>query len=180
MKQVLNGLRMLQSTVMLVCSVGAVAAGADTIPAEIKAPAGEKLVLKVHATGSQIYTCKAAPADGTYQWTLKAPDAQLLDKKGAVIGRHYAGPTWKYKDGSEITGKASAHVDSPDPSSIPWLLVAVTGHTGEGTFAKVSSVQRINTQGGKPPSEPCSAAAAGTESSSSYSADYLFYAPSAR
>jgi hypothetical protein len=132
--------------------------------------------LKAHATGYQIYTCKA---DGSHaQWELKAPDADLHDSKGAVIGHHFAGPTWKHKDGSEVTGKASAHVDSPDAGSIAWLLVSATGHTGEGVFAHVSSIQRINTKGGKPPSgAECTAANNGAESKSSYSADYYFYRP---
>ena len=114
-------MRLLQSTLMLSLAT-VVVARAPVIPAEIKAPAGDKLVLKAHATGSQIYTCKAG-TDGAFQWVLKEPDAQLHDSKGAVIGHHFAGPTWKHKDGSEVTGKASAHVDSPDPQSIPWLLV---------------------------------------------------------
>ena len=155
-------------------------AGTPGIPDEIKVPAGEKLVLKAHATGFQIYTCKAA-GDRPAQWELKAPEAELHDRNGAVIGHHFAGPTWKHKDGSEVTGKASAHVDSPDASSIPWLLVSATGHTGEGVFSKVSSIQRINTRDGKPPSGAgCTAANNGAESKSSYSADYYFYAPAAR
>ena len=165
-------LRMLQGTVLLAfCALSV--AGTQAIPDEIKVPAGEKLVLKAHATGFQIYTCKAAG-----QWELKAPDAELHDRKGAVIGHHFAGPTWKHKDGSEVTGKASAHVDSPDPSSIAWLLVSATGHTGEGVFAQVSSIQRINTKGGKPPAAgECTAANNGAESKSSYSADYYFFKP---
>jgi hypothetical protein len=168
--------RVLQTTLLLMCSTVTVA-GTAQIPAQLTAPAGEKLVLKAHATGSQIYTCKAG-ADGALQWVLKAPDADLHDKKGAVIGHHFGGPSWKYKDGSEITGKPSAHVDSPDAASIPWLLVSVTGHTGEGMFAKVTSIQRINTKGGKPPAaSECDASKSGTESKSTYSADYWFYAP---
>jgi hypothetical protein len=139
-------LRMLQGTMLLAFSALSVAAPPG-LPAGLEVPAGEKLVLKAHATGFQIYTCKGA-GDGPAQWELKAPDADLHDGKGAVIGHHFAGPTWKHKDGSEVTGKASAHVDSPDPGSIPWLLVSATGHTGEGMFANVSSIQRINTKGG--------------------------------
>jgi hypothetical protein len=75
-----------------------------------------------------------------------------------------------------VTGKASAHVDSPDSGSIPWLLLSATGHTGEGVFAKVSAIQRINTKGGKPAASPCDASKDGTETKSTYSADYLFYA----
>ena len=168
-------LRVLQGTVLLALSTLSVAA-APAIPDAIKVPAGEKLLLKAHATGFQIYTCKAA-GDRAAQWELKAPEADLHDRKGAVIGHHFAGPTWKHKDGSEITGKASAHVDSPDAGSIPWLLVSVTGHTGDGVFAKVSSIQRINTKGGKPSAGECTAASNGTESKVPYSADYYFYKP---
>jgi hypothetical protein len=169
-------LRESKAVVLMAVAAGAQAA-APQIPTQIKVPAGEKLLLKTHATGYQIYTCKAQ-GDGTPKWELKAPDAQLHDRKGAIVAHHFAGPTWKYKDGSEVTGKASAHVDSPDASSIPWLLVSATGHSGEGLFTKVSSIQRINTQGGKAPaSGECTASNNGAESKISYSADYYFYAP---
>lgn len=172
-------IRVLRAAMLMACS--AVAMGATPqIPDAIKAPSGEKLVLKAHATGLQIYTCNTG-ADGVSQWKLKAPDADLHDNKGAVIAHHFAGPTWKHKDGSEVMGKASAHIDSPDTNSIPWLLVSATGHTGEGVFAKVSSIQRINTKGGNPPAaSDCDASKSGTESKSEYSADYYFYAPAAR
>jgi hypothetical protein len=169
-------LRVLQASVLMALPALCMA-GPPKVPDEIKAPAGDKLVLKAHATGFQIYTCKA-DGDRAPQWELKGPDAELHDGKGAVIGHHHAGPTWKHKDGSEVTGKASAHVDSPDANSIPWLLLSATGHTGDGVLAKVSSIQRINTQGGKPPAgAECTAANNGTESKSSYSADYYFYKP---
>jgi len=169
-------LRMLQTAVLMTFSALSVAA-AVKIPDELKVPEGEKLLLKAHATGFQIYTCKSDGAAAP-QWELKAPDADLHDRKGAVIGHHFAGPTWKHKDGSEVTGKANAHVDSPDANSIPWLRVAATGHTGEGVFAKVSTIQRINTKGGKAPAAgDCTVASSGTESKSSYSADYYFYGP---
>jgi hypothetical protein len=165
----------LQAALLMTCSVGAMA-GVPSIPTGLTPPAGEQRVLKAHATGFQIYTCKAG-ADGTFQWVLKAPDAELHDSKGAVIGHHFAGPTWKHKDGSEVTGKASAHVDSPDTAAIPWLLLSATGHTGEGAFARVSSIQRINTKGGKPSATAqCDASRNGTETRSAYAADYYFYA----
>lgn len=101
------------------------------VPDKLKVPSGEQLLLQAHATGSQIYVCQQG-ADGKSAWTLTAPDAELHDPSGEVIGRHYAGPTWKYKDGSEVTGKAVARVDSPDSDSIPWLLVTATSHSGNG------------------------------------------------
>jgi Protein of unknown function (DUF3455) len=165
--------RALQTALLMCCPAAAMAAASAQIPTELAAPAGAKLVLKAHATGSQIYTCKAG-TDGAFQWVLKAPDADLHDRKGAVIGHHSAGPAWKHKDGSEVTGKASAHVDSPDADSIPWLLVSATGHSGEGVFAKVTVIQRLNTKGGKATGQ-CDASKDGSEMKSAYSADYLFY-----
>lgn len=150
---------------------------APDVPEKIKAPANEQVVLVAQASGSQIYTCQQG-TDGKYGWALKAPEAELHDKKGVVIGHHYAGPTWKHNDGSEITGKVAAKVDAPDPDSIPWLLLTVTGHSGEGVLSHVTSIQRIHTHGGQPPpATGCTASKQGEEAKSSYTADYYFYAP---
>jgi hypothetical protein len=146
------------------------------VPDAIQTPAGEEIVLYAHATGSQIYTCQAA-ADGKFSWTLKAPEAELRDRNDKVIGQHSAGPTWKLKDGSEVTGKAAAKVDSPDLDSIPWLLVKVVSHAGKGSLTNVTTIQRVHTHGGQPPAEGCDAAHGGAENKSSYTADYYFYAP---
>jgi hypothetical protein len=146
------------------------------VPNAIQAHPGEEVVLLAHASGSQIYTCQAG-ADGKFAWTLKAPDAELKDGNGKVIGTHFAGPTWKLNDGSEITGKASAHVDSPDSGSIAWLLVNVVGHSGKGLLTSVTTIQRVHTHGGKPPSAGCDEAHRDAETKSSYTADYYFYAP---
>ena len=145
------------------------------VPDKIKAPAGEEVVLQAHATGSQIYVCQPG-TDGKLAWTLKAPEAELHDQQGALIGRHYAGPTWKDNDGSSVTGKAVAKADSPD--TIPWLLVTATGHSGEGVLSRVTSIQRIHTQGGlPPPAADCNTSKQSGEVKSSYTADYYFYAP---
>jgi hypothetical protein len=149
---------------------------APDVPDAIQVPAGEEVVLYAHATGSQIYTCQAA-ADGKFAWTLKAPEAELHDRKDKVIGQHSAGPSWKLKDGSEVTGKMAAKVDALDPGSIPWLLVKVVSHAGSGQLASVTDIQRVHTHGGQPPASGCDAAHKDAETKSSYSADYYFYAP---
>jgi hypothetical protein len=146
------------------------------VPDAIQVPAGLDVAVYAHATGSQIYTCQTA-ADGKFSWTLKAPDAVLHDRQDKVIGQHSAGPSWKLKDGSEVTGKAAAHVDSLDADSVPWLLVNVVSHTGNGLLSKVTTIQRVHTHGGKPPAEGCDAAHVNAETKSSYTADYYFYAP---
>jgi hypothetical protein len=149
---------------------------APDVPDSIQAPAGEQVVLLAHATGSQIYTCQAA-TDGKFAWTLKGPEAELHDRKDKVIGQHSAGPSWKLKDGSEVTGKALAKVDALDPASIPWLLVKAVSHSGNGVLSSVTSIQRVRTHGGQPPADGCDAAHVNAETKSSYSADYYFYAP---
>ena len=149
---------------------------APDVPDAIAIPEGLQPVLFVRASGSQIYTCQADDA-GKYSWTLKAPEAELKDRKDKVIGQHSAGPTWKLKDGSEVKGKKVAEVDSLDSDSIPWLLLDVVSNSGKGALAKVTKIQRVHTHGGKPGNDPCDESHKGAETKSAYSADYYFYAP---
>jgi len=150
---------------------------APDVPDAIAVPSGLEPVLFVRAKGSQIYTCQAG-ADGKFSWTLKGPEAELKDRKDKIIGQHSAGPTWKLKDGSEVTGKAVAHVDSLDADSIPWLLVNVESHAGKaGLLTNVTTIQRVHTHGGKPGNDACDESHKGAETKSDYTADYYFYAP---
>jgi hypothetical protein len=150
-------------------------AAAQEVPQQLQPPANEKLLFKLHAKGDQVYTCKGDSAQFT--WTLKAPDAQLFDKDGKPFGKHFAGPSWEASDGSRVTGKAVANVPSPDADSIPWLLVNIVGHEGSGVLSSATTIQRLNTKGGKAPASGCDASHAGQEVRVPYSADYLFYAP---
>jgi Protein of unknown function (DUF3455) len=150
---------------------------APDVPAELKAAAEEKVALHARAKGVQIYSC-AAGTDGKYSWVLKAPKAELFNEQGKLIGEHFGGPTWRLKDGSEVTGKMVAKRDAPKAGAIPWLLVTVTGHKGSGALESVTTIQRVNTEGGVvDAAKLCDASKSGTESESSYSAEYYFYAP---
>jgi hypothetical protein len=157
------------------CFFFSLSAYAQQAPKELQPPANEQLLLQVHAKGDQIYTCKAD--GGEFIWVLKVPEAQLIDKSGKPFGKHFAGPSWEANDGSRVTGKAVANAPSPDADSIPWLLVTVASHSGEGVLARVTSIQRVNTKGGKARASGCDAAHAGQEERAPYSADYLFFAP---
>lgn len=147
---------------------------AQEVPKQIEPPANEPFLLRVHAKGDQIYTCKADGAQFT--WTLKAPDAKLFDKDGKPFGKHFAGPTWEANDGSRVTGKAVANAPSPDANSIPWLLINVVSHDGSGVLSRATTILRINTKRGKAPASGCNAAHAGKEARRPYTADYLFCA----
>ncbi len=145
------------------------------IPAPLQPPVNEKLILQLHGKGDQIYSCKSE--SGQFYWTLKAPDAQLFDIKEQPFGKHFAGPTWQSNDGSRVTGKLVGDTDSPDAESIRWLLLKVVSHTGSGILSRATTIQRINTKGGKAPSDGCDSDHVDQEVRVPYSADYLFYAP---
>lgn len=149
---------------------------ADTakVPAALQPPASQALLLRVHGTGDQIYSCKSDVTG--YLWELKAPDAQLFDEDGKPFGRHFAGPSWEAKDGSRITGTIVDGVLSPDANSIPWLLLTIRSRGGDGVLARVTYIQRLNTKGGKAPAS-CDAAHVGQELRVPYSADYFFFVP---
>ena len=145
----------------------------SSIPAQIRVPVGKSPALLTHAIGDQIYQC--ALVNGSYTWILLAPDAKLLDTKGQVVGKHYSGPVWEYKEGSRIEGRIVSKLDVDPDSSISWLLVKVIGHKGNGLFSDISYINRINTRGGLAPSSGCHMNHLGTEKRMAYSADYVFY-----
>lgn len=172
-----RAVRLLRSAALFIVSSALVAlsANAQQPPQQLQPPANERLLLEVHAKGDQIYTCKEDI--DRYAWTLKAPEAQLFDKDGKPFGKHYAGPSWEANDGSKIVGKATANAPSRDANSIAWLLVTVVSRSGQGILARVTSIQRLNTKGGKAPASGCDEAHAAQELRVPYSADYLFFAP---
>jgi hypothetical protein len=163
------------ATVLAVSATFSFPLAAQQVPQQLQPPANEQLLLQLRAKGDQIYTCKE---DATqFAWTLKAPDAQLFDKDGKPFGKHFAGPSWEAKDGSRVTGKAVANAPSADADSIPWLLVNIVSHEGTGVLSRATTIQRLNTKGGKAPASGCDATHSGQEVRVPYSADYLFYAP---
>jgi hypothetical protein len=172
-----NRIRGLVSAVLLTgASAGlALLAAAQDVPQQLRPSADEQLLVQVHAKGDQVYVCNSDASH--FSWTLKGPDARLLDKNGQPFGKHFAGPAWEANDGSRVIGKAVANSPSPDSNSIPWLLVTILSHEGSGVLSRVTTVQRVNTKGGKAPESGCDASHAGEEVRVPYSADYRFFAP---
>ncbi len=123
-------------------------------PQGISLPENSRLVWAVVAEGVQIYEGKPNPAGG-YKWALKAPEAELKDLSGKLVGKHFAGPGWSANDGSEIEGALPPLKTwtSDRPKNIAWLLVAVKSRSGAGVLDKVDYVVRISTEGGVPPDE---------------------------
>ncbi|NOJ46106.1 DUF3455 domain-containing protein [Bradyrhizobium archetypum] len=154
----------------VVClSASLLPASAQTpLPDAIAAP-GETVVLTLHAEGAQIYECKAA-ADGKLAWTFREPIATLM-LDGKTVGRHYTGPNWEHIDSSAVVGKAVGNAPGATANDIPWLKLTVTAGRGTGILSGVTTVQRINTSGGKLEGD-CDKA--GTWRNVPYSADYVF------
>ncbi len=146
------------------------------IPASIAAPSGSTLAVTLKGAGLQNYECRVkADGAGGYDWVFVAPEAVLRNPDGVLVGKHYAGPSWEYGDGSKVTGKVLAMAPAPRAGNLPWLLLQGTAAAAPGTLAGVTYVQRANTAGGTAPSDPCSASMIGTKKAVRYSADYLFY-----
>lgn len=146
------------------------------LPENLKAPADEILALEAAATGVQIYECVAGKDQpARFEWVFKAPEADLFDRSGKKIGKHYAGPTWEANDGSKVVGQVRARDNGPDPSAIPWLLLTAKSPSGSGVFGRTTSIQRLNTVGGIAPTEGCNEAQAGKLARIPYKATYYFY-----
>jgi hypothetical protein len=141
---------------------------AAELPNAIAAP-GETVVVVLHAQGAQIYECKVG-ADSKLAWVFREPIATLI-LDGKTVGRHYAGPNWEHTDGSAVIGKAAGNAPAATDNDIPWLKLAVTASRGSGILTGVTTIQRINTQGGKPQGA-CNKE--GALQSVPYAADYVF------
>jgi hypothetical protein len=153
---------------ILSASLATAHAAETPLPDAIAAP-GETAVLTMHAEGAQVYECKPG-ADGKLAWAFREPIATLLSD-GKTIGRHYAGPNWEHMDGSAVVAKVAGNAPGATPKDIPWLKLEVTASRGSGVLSGVTTVQRINTQGGRHEG-PCEKA--GTFYSAPYATDYVF------
>jgi hypothetical protein len=177
-------MRILDASVVRSFSVVALLSGCASLlavsppdaPEALRPPADQVLSLEALATGVQIYECSAnkdQPAH--FEWVFKAPEAELSDRTGRRLGKHYAGPTWESTDGSVVVGELKARGDSPDPGAIPWLLLGAKSNSGAGVFSQVKSIQRLQTVGGKAPSAPCGRDNTQEVARVPYKAAYYFY-----
>ena len=153
---------------LLLTAMAGPAVAAEALPEAI-AVSGESVALSVHAEGAQVYECKAG-GDGKLAWAFREPIATLLSE-GKTIGRHYAGPNWELADGSAVVGKAIGNAPGATAADIPWLKLEVASRRGSGVLTPVTTVQRINTRGGKLDGA-CDKA--GEFKSAPYSAEYVF------
>jgi hypothetical protein len=136
-------------------------------------PPPQQPILTLHAKGSQIYLCQRN--ENAYQWLFTAPAARLFDDTGNEVATHGDGPVWNYQDSSSIQGVVQVKVPSPDPASIPWLLLKAVNPARSGILTKVDFIRRSDTQGGIAPTTGCDEGHAGAVARVPYTATYTFY-----
>src|ERR1700682_775321 len=153
----------------LLLSGSVASAAAETPLPDAIAALGEAVILTLHAEGAQVYECKPG-ADGKPAWAFREPIATLL-ADGKTVGRHYAGPNLEHSDGSAVTRHVAGSAPGATPNDIPWLKLEIVSRRGSGILTGVTTVQRINTSGGKFEG-PCDKA--GAYRSVPYAADYVF------
>lgn len=171
-------MRIERAMAALVLTAAASILVAANVPESLKTSANEVLSLQTKATGVQIYTCSVRKDDPSrYEWTFKAPEAELYDLRGKHIGKHYGGPTWESDDDSKVVGEVKGRDNGPDANAIPWLLLSAKSNSGSGVFARTTSIQRIDTAGGKAPLDGCDVKQAGKEVRVPYTGTYNFFSP---
>ena len=167
---------------VLLCAVAGCAShqplAPTDVPAALKVADGQVLTAALHGTGVQIYECRASAQDAKrFAWIYQSPAADLSDRSGKEIGRHYDGPTWEGYDGSKVVGEVVARDNAPNSAAaIQWLLLRSKSNSGKGIFGKTQFIQRLHTIGGIAPTAICDAGHAGQRTRVAYSADYYFYA----
>ena len=144
-------------SILLLMSVAASAQTTESInaalPDSIRVGASEKWLCSLEANGSQIYQCVKKGTE--WVWEHKGPEADLT-LNGKKVGKHYAGPTWEYSDGSKVGGNVLKSSPAKDPTrDVPLFLIKGNGMDGKGKFCYVTKIQRVNTKGGvKPTTKP--------------------------
>lgn len=164
------------SSGLLTACAGMMPMSAPEVPSALAVPAGNKVAFVYKGSGLLNYECRAkADVPTEFAWVLASPDAALKDKNDALVGKYYGGPTWEHADGSKVTGKQLAVAPAPTAGNIPWQLVQATPTTGSMVMNGVTYIQRVNTNAGVAPADPCTAATVAAKKQVRYSADYYFY-----
>ena len=148
---------------------------APEVPSILEVGEGYEVSFHTYAEGVQVYVCTET-SPGVYGWVFKEPIATLYSNaaRTAVVGTHYAGPTWDSNSGSMVVAARLEGV-TVDPNAIPWLKLGAVSESGPGIFDNTTHIQRVNTAGGKAPASGAGASNVGEEIAIPYTAEYYFY-----
>jgi hypothetical protein len=139
----------------------------------LRALPGEAPAFSLRADGVQVYQCSPLPTGG-YGWAFLAPDATLFDGTRGVARLATPNHWESLEDRSSVTG-IPRRMQAAGGGNMPWELLGAMPAGEEGMFAGVTSIQRVNTQGGGLPTGACDDTHVGEEARSAFTADYYFY-----
>lgn len=150
--------------------------GAPTPPplgffSRIKVPDGYEPALRLSGKGVQIFRCEIV--SGEHLWRFRQPEADLTDDQGQLVARHGANFTFEHRDGSRLLATITAYDEAPGSGDLRWVLMSAKPF-GNGAFAPVAYVQRVNTRGGMPPPN-CRADEANRLLRVNFTAEFIFY-----
>jgi hypothetical protein len=147
---------------------------------QMRAGANEEPAFLLTGNGVHIYQCRVTANDATtnaavntFAWSFVAPDATLSD--GARTTARLASPNLieSASDRGSVSGLVRASQQAGN--NLPWTLMRAQPIGDAGLFTGVTSIQRVNTNGGMAPATGCNADSVGSEARVAYSADYYFY-----
>ena len=118
----------------------------------LRAPDGQVLLFRAFAQGTQVYEC--LPGGGA--WTSVSRWPRSSTTPGATSASTVAGPSGAPTTASRVVGATQASAPARDPAQdVSLLLLRATANSGEGRFAAVNFIQRLDTRGGAAPAGPC-------------------------
>ena len=130
---------------LVATSMPAVALEMRDLPPALAVPGG-KILATVAAVGTQNYECVRVPK-GQLAWSFREPAATFA-MDGKPAGRHFAGPTWEFTDGSRLTARVVDKAAGKTANDLPWLKLAVVDRAKKGPASGTKWVLRIETEGG--------------------------------
>ena len=151
----------------------AIAPPAGTIPA-LRASAAEEAAFVLSAEGAHVFQCRPVDGNGRWGWVFTAPDATLYEGS-RTVGTLQVPNLWEStSDRSSVAGVVRA-TQSAGSSNLPWAALDAHPIGASGMFTGVTSIQRVNTQGGVAPTTACGPGNENAESRVNFRADYYFY-----
>jgi hypothetical protein len=139
----------------------------------LRASLDEEPSFVLSGSGVNIYECRAGGANGEYVWAYVAPDATYYEGSRSAARSTSPNLVESLGDRSSVSGVLRSA--QPAGRNLPWTLMRARPLGDSGLFANVTSIQRVNTNGGLAPAGGCNGDTVGNESRVAYSADYYFY-----
>ena len=105
-------------------------------------------MLTLHAEGAQVYECKAG-TDGKLGLGVPRADRDTAGSTARPSAVTMPGRTGNTAMAAPWSARLPATPRARRANDIPWLKLTVTSRRGTGILTGVTTVQRINTAGGK-------------------------------